>query len=98
MRQPAMWALLLAALVMLPAASVVRGAAPPKPGQTFQECRDCPLMRVVPAGQFTMGAAEGDTAATPDETPRHAVTIEHHFAVGVYVTSGPALGARGRLG
>jgi formylglycine-generating enzyme required for sulfatase activity len=26
------------------------------PGQTFKECRNCPQMIVLPAGQFTMGS------------------------------------------
>jgi formylglycine-generating enzyme required for sulfatase activity len=47
-----------------PAAAASTGAAPLspmqekalKPKDTFKECANCPEMRVVPAGSFTMGA------------------------------------------
>ena len=47
-----------------------------KPRDTFQECTKCPVMTVVPAGNFTMG--------DNDDGPRHRVTISSQFAVGQY--------------
>jgi formylglycine-generating enzyme required for sulfatase activity len=37
----------------------------------------------VPAGEFTMGAADTDTQATPDEKPQHKVTLDA-FLIGKY--------------
>ena len=51
-----------------------------KLGATFQECKDgCPVMVVIPAGEFMMGSAPGDGDAS--EGPRHKVTIAKAFAV-----------------
>jgi formylglycine-generating enzyme required for sulfatase activity/lysophospholipase L1-like esterase len=51
-----------------------------KPGDEFQECKDCPRMIVVPAGSFMMGSNDGDA----DEKPMHKVTIARPFAVGKF--------------
>ena len=53
-----------------------------KPGDTFQECNNCPEMVVVPAGTFTMGSRSGELGRTADEGPQHAVTFAQQFAVG----------------
>ena len=66
-------------------------------GRKFQECIDCPVMVVIPAGSFKMGAppseardvdpahfaesVAGDPAAYSDEGPVHDVTITSAFAV-----------------
>ena len=55
-----------------------------KPGDTFQECTNCPVMKVVPAGSFTMGSPASDSERDSDEGPEHAVTIGRQFAVGQY--------------
>jgi formylglycine-generating enzyme required for sulfatase activity len=48
-----------------------------------------PEMVVVPAGNYWMGAGEGESAAEAAETPQHKVTIGYDFAVGKYeVTKG----------
>ena len=47
-----------------------------KPKDTFQECTNCPVMMVVPAGSFIMG--------DNNESPQHRVTIGRQFAVGQY--------------
>ena len=58
------------------------GDSAPSPGETFQDCDECPEMVVVPPGRFTMGSPkrEGDD----DERPMRRVRIDYQFAVGVY--------------
>ncbi len=50
-------------------------------GRRFRDCDECPLMAVVPAGTFMMGAPE---SYLEYEHPVHLVTIAAPFAVGVY--------------
>ena len=49
-----------------------------KPGNEFRDCPDCPVMIVVPAGEFNMGSNNGES----DEQPVHRVTIRKNFAIG----------------
>ena len=50
----------------------------------FQDCLDCPPMRVLPSGVFRMGSTEGE----PDERPVHDVRVRA-FALGRFeVTRG----------
>ncbi len=51
-------------------------------GVTFRDCLECPRMVAVPSGSFMMGSRSGEGAA--DERPRHRVTIDYRFAVGMY--------------
>ncbi len=53
-----------------------------KPGETFQECTNCPVMMVVPAGSFTMGSPVNEPGRYDDEGPQHTVTFAQQFAVG----------------
>jgi len=53
--------------------------------QTVKDCRDCPELTIVPAGQFVMGA-EGGEAGRP-EGPPHAVTIRKAFALATNETT-----------
>jgi formylglycine-generating enzyme required for sulfatase activity len=55
-----------------------------KPGDTFQECNNCPNMMVVPAGSFTMGSPASEPGRDSDEGPQHTVTIAQQFAVGQF--------------
>jgi formylglycine-generating enzyme required for sulfatase activity len=58
-----------------------------KPGQSFKECaQDCPVMVVVPAGSFTMGApaTESQAVGYTLQIPQHPVTIGKPFAVSKY--------------
>ena len=60
-------------------------SAPVTPSaQTFRDCERCPLMVTVPAGTFIMGSPASEDDRQEDEGPRHVVTIEAPFAVGVY--------------
>ena len=53
-------------------------------GEVFRDCAICPEMVVVPAGAFMMGSPESEERRWSDEGPRHVVTIESPFAVGVF--------------
>jgi formylglycine-generating enzyme required for sulfatase activity len=54
-----------------------------KPGYEFKECASgCPVMVVLPAGEFMMGSPEGQGHVF--ERPKHAVTIPKPFAVSKY--------------
>jgi formylglycine-generating enzyme required for sulfatase activity len=55
-----------------------------KPGDTFQECMNCPKMMVVPAGSFTMGSPASELGHDDFEGPQHKVTIARQFAVGQF--------------
>jgi formylglycine-generating enzyme required for sulfatase activity len=62
------------------AASAKKAAAIPRPGGTFTECRNCPVMVVIPAGSFTMGTPPTEDHHRPMEK-QHKVTIAKPFAV-----------------
>jgi|HubBroStandDraft_1064217.scaffolds.fasta_scaffold00373_17 formylglycine-generating enzyme required for sulfatase activity len=55
-----------------------------KPGDTFRECTNCPVMKVVPAGSFVMGSPADEPNRFGNEDPQHEVTIASRFAVGEY--------------
>jgi formylglycine-generating enzyme required for sulfatase activity len=48
-----------------------------RPGDVFRDCRECPEMVVVPAGEFDMGSNDFEF-----EKPIHRVTIAKPFAIG----------------
>ncbi len=52
-----------------------------KPKDTFQECSRCPVMVVVPAGEFTMGSPETERDREKDEGPQHRVVVARPYAV-----------------
>ena len=53
-----------------------------KPGDTFKECaNNCPMMVVVPAGEFMMGSPANEKGRSDNEGPQHWVTIARPFAV-----------------
>lgn len=57
------------------------------PGSEFRECPTCPLMVVLPPGEFSMGSAQTEIAArraNDNEGPAHPVTISRPFAVGKF--------------
>lgn len=49
----------------------------------FRDCPTCPLMKMLPAGEFQQGSAAGD-GTLAYETPRHKVSIAYAFATGVH--------------
>ncbi len=53
-------------------------------GTCFSDGSDFPVMRVIPAGSFAMGAVPGDRLAQPSESPQHMVNIAAPFALGIY--------------
>ncbi len=55
-------------------------AADMMPGETFEECANCPEMVVVPAGTFIMGSPESDPERRDNEL-QHEVTIAEPFAI-----------------
>ena len=70
----------------------------PAPGGGFRECAECPEMKIIPAGHFTMGSSDaekqwaanhgGSLGSVADEAPQHEVTVPS-FALGKYdVTRG----------
>jgi formylglycine-generating enzyme required for sulfatase activity len=65
------------------APTVVTAPLAPTPGQIFRDCPTCPLMKVLPAGNFQQGTPAGADALT-FEMPQHKVTIAHAYAAGVY--------------
>jgi formylglycine-generating enzyme required for sulfatase activity len=74
-----------ACAVSYPLAAQQARAFASRPGAKFQDCPQCPQMIVVPAGSFEMGADTGSpTSGNEDAMPRHRVTIERDFAVGVH--------------
>jgi formylglycine-generating enzyme required for sulfatase activity len=52
-------------------------------GATFRDCASCPLMKVLPSGQFLQGSAAA-LDAQPFEIPQHNVSIGYQIAAGVY--------------
>jgi formylglycine-generating enzyme required for sulfatase activity/lipoprotein NlpI len=56
-----------------------------KPGESFQECDDCPQMVVVPPGSFHMGDTMGTGSGV--ERPAHGVTIDYSFAIAKHETT-----------
>src|SRR5574342_477733 len=58
--------------------NAARGA--PKPGQTFQECRNCPQMMVLPAGKVTIGSPPDEPLRRENE-PQKEITFARPFAI-----------------
>ena len=58
---------------------VRRGGEAGRPSESFQDCPQCPVMRRVTGGGFTMGVRNGDRSAAP----AHRVTLRA-FAIGQF--------------
>jgi formylglycine-generating enzyme required for sulfatase activity len=55
-----------------------------KPGDTFNDCTDCPEMVVVPTGAFLMGPPPDEAERSNAEGPLRRVLIGQALAVGKY--------------
>ncbi len=69
---------------------------PLRPGETFKDCAEGPLMVVVPpgwfmmgspSGWFMMGSLSGEKGRYDNEGPQHRVEIGYGLAVGVYAVT-----------
>jgi formylglycine-generating enzyme required for sulfatase activity len=56
----------------------------PAVNAVFRDCPTCPLMKVLPPGQFQQGSVPRTAETVALEYPRHAVSIAAPFAVSVY--------------
>jgi formylglycine-generating enzyme required for sulfatase activity len=71
----------IAALTLgLPAAAEHRDRAAANPGQSFQECRTCPEMVVLSAGEVTIGSPP-DEPLRRDNEPQKRITFRRPFAI-----------------
>ncbi|MEQ8510273.1 MAG: formylglycine-generating enzyme family protein [Rhodospirillaceae bacterium] len=59
-------------------------SGPPQIGDSFKDCKDCPEMVVIPAGQFEMGSPTDEQNRDSDEGPVRTVTHTKPFAIGKY--------------
>ena len=55
-----------------------------EPADEFKDCDVCPLMVVIPAGDFIMGSPDNESERSDNEGPRHNVTIQSPFAIGKF--------------
>jgi formylglycine-generating enzyme required for sulfatase activity len=69
------------------------GAKTPGTGRSFRDCGKCPLMVVIPAGQFTMGTPLDEAGRAAGEITPHAVTLAQPFAAGAYPVTRAEYGA-----
>ncbi len=74
----------IAAVLFLLSLSAITSANAYQVGETFRDCKTCPEMVVLPAGEFTMGSPEEERGRDDDEGPQHQVTILKPFALGKY--------------
>jgi formylglycine-generating enzyme required for sulfatase activity len=65
-----------------PVAATPERAPPPElaVGTIFRDCPTCPLMIVLPPGDFVQGTPAGTPGSEPFEAPEHDVFIDHGFA------------------
>ncbi len=56
-------------------------------GTTFRDCAACPVMVVLPTGEFKMGAPESEAERNKDEPLPRSVSIRHALAVGKFEVS-----------
>jgi len=65
-----------------PVAATPAAASPPElaVGTIFRDCPTCPLMIVLPPGDFVQGTPAGTPGTEPFESPEHDVFIDASFA------------------
>ena len=54
------------------------------PGDTFRDCDACPLMVVIPAGDFEIGSPESEIGRNNNETVFGPITLGRDFALGKF--------------
>ncbi|HEY9183064.1 MAG TPA: SUMF1/EgtB/PvdO family nonheme iron enzyme, partial [Gammaproteobacteria bacterium] len=72
--------LALAALSSAQSQTESRSRGGPKPGQTFQECRNCPEMTVLPAGKVLVGSPADEPLRRESEVQKE-ITFARPFAM-----------------
>jgi formylglycine-generating enzyme required for sulfatase activity len=55
-----------------------------RPGDEFQDCDICPVMKVIPPGGFMMGSPDHEKERDKAEGPQHEVTIARALGVGKF--------------
>ena len=60
-----------------------------KSWESFRDCPFCPEMKVIPSGEFDLGALPRPDGKKSDEEPRHRVKV-HSFAISKYELEWPA--------
>ena len=55
-----------------------------KEKEAFKECDSCPVLVVIAAGSFVLGASKNEPGHDKDEEPQQQVKIEKSFAVGKF--------------
>ena len=80
------WAVLMVLALLLSGCSDRNSASASRAsvGSEFRDCAACPLMRVVPAGEFVIGSPESEAWRLPHEGPQRPIVFSQPFAVGVY--------------
>ena len=56
----------------------------PLPPIVFKDCDLCPVMVVVPGGEFNMGAKWSEKGSRPEERPQRKVVLKEAFSVGKF--------------
>jgi formylglycine-generating enzyme required for sulfatase activity len=69
-----------------PVAAKAEPAPPPElaVGTIFRDCPTCPLMIVLPPGDYVQGTPAGTPGTEPFESPEHDVFIDQSFAASQY--------------
>src|SRR3978361_253612 len=73
---------LAAAVIAAGGAGIVLRFLPSAASISFSDCKDCPLMIVVPAGEFTMGSPADELYRGAEA--QHRVVIAKPLALGAY--------------
>lgn len=81
---PGRWGVGALALALLSSAQGLDAPARELPGEEFRDCDACPVMVVVPAGEFTLGSPQDEPGRDSDEGPQRRVRFAAPFAIGKF--------------
>ncbi len=84
MKQVVRWVLVAGIYINPVPLSASKAAFELEHGMEFRDCDSCPVMMVIPPGNFLMGSNGTDGEQRSDETPQHRVEIAKPFAIGKY--------------